>query len=156
MRWCPKWILIDTPQHLYGGLIPEPRMRFYHSPTAIFLEEFEGHDLFYDRPSGLPTLIARYGDKIDEYRSGLFWAEFDFQLMRAKELAVERGLISDEDIEEATDVDDEISSCPHCLALEDEDAEDAICDYHMAALEDHFDCIHGWDENTKPPSPSIH
>lgn len=131
-------------------------MRFFHSPTAVFLEEFEGHDLFYDNPTGLPTLVARFGGSTTDYRSGLFWAEFDPQLVRAKELAFEKGLINEAEIEEATDIDDEIASCPHCAVMEDFGEGDSICQYHMDALEEHFDCIHGWEEDAEVHSACMH
>lgn len=118
-------------------------MRFHHTPTSVYLGRFRGHDLYFDDPFGLPTVVARYGAGASDYRSGLFWAEFDPILNKAKEISFNNGLITEEDIEEATDLDDEISSCPACREAEKGSHEDTICEYHMKELKEHYTCVLG-------------
>jgi hypothetical protein len=114
-------------------------MRFFHTSTSVYLGRFRGHDLYFDSPSGLPTVVARFGPNSDDYRSGLFWSEFDPVLSRAKELAFEEGFICNEDIDDATDIDDEISSCPQCHEV------DEVCHYHMEELKEHYACVLGME-----------
>ncbi len=117
-------------------------MRFFHSSTSVFLGSLDGYDLFFDNPLGMATVVARFGHNPPDYNSGLYWADFDPLLARAKDLAVEAGLISEDDIETATDVDDDIASCPNCVAKADDEI-DPICEYHMEELLAHYSCLEG-------------
>ncbi len=110
-----------------------------HSHTSVYLGIYRGHDLYYDDQGGLPTVIARFGDQLHDYRSGLCLADFDHALAVAKERAMERGLLTVEDIEDATEFDDEVASCPACCAVAGEGSTEwtlDVCEVHYRDLVD--------------------
>ncbi len=58
-----------------------------------YLGQFMGHDLYWDSQGGAwPTVVARFGAGLDEYKSGLLAAAEDAHLGEAKRRAEARGL----------------------------------------------------------------
>lgn len=63
---------------------------------CVFLDHYNGHDLYFcKRDSCGPTVIARYGNLGESYRSGLNASLPDKELRVAKTLAIVRGLIKE-------------------------------------------------------------
>jgi len=70
------------------------RMLFKNSSGAqTFLESYDGHDLYFDPQGFFPTVIARFGNEASEYKSGLAFADSDKHLEKARDLAIEAGLL---------------------------------------------------------------
>lgn len=61
--------------------------------NCVFLGQHSEYDLYYCPQGGHPTVIARYGNKGEEYTSGLSFAEKIEPLKIAKKLSIEKGLI---------------------------------------------------------------
>lgn len=62
---------------------------------GTLLAENGAHDLYFCTQASLslPTVIARYGDKGSDYKSGMRFTEEDVELHVARILAAARGLI---------------------------------------------------------------
>ena len=60
---------------------------------CIFLDHIDNHDLYacVDNNQKIKTVIARYSDDGPDYISGLIFAETEYLLKKALELAKEKG-----------------------------------------------------------------
>lgn len=70
--------------------------RYEHNcDVCTFLGTHEEYDLYFCPQSGMPTVIARYGNEGANYMSGLSFAQPDVNkiLYEAKLLAVKQGLL---------------------------------------------------------------
>lgn len=63
------------------------------SEARVFLAHFQEHDLYFDPQTGVPTIIARFGDEGPDYISGLHLAASNPVIAEGRRLAVERGLL---------------------------------------------------------------
>lgn len=62
---------------------------------CVSLGEYKGMDLYFCQESFGPTVVARYGDDGPDYKSGLYFSDFDEHLGKAKRIAKEKGLLKD-------------------------------------------------------------
>jgi len=62
--------------------------------TCTFLGFYEDYDLYFCPQGSMPTVIARKSSKDSDYQSGLFAADLLPYLGKARDLAVERGLLA--------------------------------------------------------------
>ena len=70
-------------------------MRYEHDcDNCCPLGEYQEFDLYYCPQSGIPTVIARFGED-GEYYSGLNFADNIPALGEARKRAIEKGLIQD-------------------------------------------------------------
>lgn len=60
---------------------------------CISLGSFQDHDLYFCKQGSLPTVIARFGNNPEDYKSGLIFADIDPELSEAKKRAISRSLI---------------------------------------------------------------
>jgi len=63
--------------------------------NCTFLSSFNSHDLYYCKSEHETTVIARYGNNGDEYKSGMVFAEphLNIELYKAKLQAIKKGLL---------------------------------------------------------------
>ncbi len=73
-----------------------PKFAHDHCDHCVFLGMENGHALYFCPQPGLsmPTVIARYGDRGPDYKSGLPLADVDPELALARDLAQAAGLLS--------------------------------------------------------------
>ena len=71
--------------------------KFTHdSKCCVFLGHHEGHDLYVCPQNSRPTVIARYSDKVGDYKSGMSIANLDPHLGEAKKRALEQGYLQED------------------------------------------------------------
>lgn len=63
------------------------------SDARVFLGHFQDHDLYFDPQTGIPTVIARFGDAGPDYISGLAQAATNPVIAEGKRLAIEQDLL---------------------------------------------------------------
>lgn len=80
----------------------DDKPRFKHDcDSCKFLGNYEDYDLYFCEQGGDPTIVARYGNKGEQYQSGMSFARYDGlkHLYVGKLIAIDKGYLEKEPAE---------------------------------------------------------